>query len=365
MNTFCMMCGKPLAPGTRFCGECGAGIAEPSSTAATASSVAPESSVAAPNENLSRRKPLSAWLGFLIGVGLFLAILGLGYFVGELGNAVTGLCLLGSLIWACIDTNRIRTKYGTKNTTAHPLALLFMLIGLWIVIFPMYLVTRSRVLANGGRTLPTFVAVEAKSHKRPFPVWVAVLCVLGFVLLGSGALYISSGSSVKGIWATTNSQLEVANTAASTSQSTTVPTGTAVPTSAASAPISGTYNMKGSTRNVSDSGQTQDQSRTGSLEIVEQSGGRLRFALNAALVVDEASGNVHTGDLEGEVEIRNGEAVYAYDHGDYDKCRITLKVAADRIEVNQDQPCGFGTGVDASGTYVKTSSEVPKLPKQQ
>ena len=74
-------------------------------------------------------------------------------------------------------------------------------------------------------------------------------------------------------------------------------------------------------------------------------------AIQAALTVPSADGDL----------IRNGEAVYAYDHGDYDKCRITLKVAADRIEVNQDQPCGFGTGVDASGTYVKISSEIPKM----
>ena len=114
---------------------------------------------------------------------------------------------------------------------------------------------------------------------------------------------------------------------------------------------------------MADSGQTQDQSRTGSLEIIEQSGGRLSFALNAALVVDEATGNIHTGELAGEVDIRNGEAVYVHDNDQEapGQCKLTIKVAADRIEVNQDQPCGFGTGVDASGTYLKISNEIPKM----
>ena len=39
--------------------------------------------------------------------------------------------------------------------------------------------------------------------------------LLAFVALASAALFIGAGSSVKGIWSTTNSQLVAANTAAS------------------------------------------------------------------------------------------------------------------------------------------------------
>jgi hypothetical protein len=38
-----------------------------------------------------------------------------------------------------------------------------------------------------------------------------------------------------------------------------------------------------------------------------------------------------------------------------------MKFAPDKIELEQTQRCGFGTGVDASGTYAKISSEVPNL----
>jgi hypothetical protein len=110
-------------------------------------------------------------------------------------------------------------------------------------------------------------------------------------------------------------------------------------------PISGTYRMKGSTVNVADKGQTQEQSRDGELEVIEQAGGKLNFAL--------------------EADLRNGEAVFAYNRGKYEQWRITMKVAPDKVELEQTQECGFGTGVDASGTYTKISSEVPNLPKEQ
>jgi hypothetical protein len=79
------------------------------------------------------------------------------------------------------------------------------------------------------------------------------------------------------------------------------------------------------------------------------------------LVADESSGDVDIGELTGEVEISSGEGVFAYNRGMYDQCRIMMKFAPDKIELEQTQQCGFGTGVDASGTYAKISSEVPNL----
>ena len=39
--------------------------------------------------------------------------------------------------------------------------------------------------------------------------------LMAFVALASAALFIGAGGSVKGIWSTTNSQLDAANTTAS------------------------------------------------------------------------------------------------------------------------------------------------------
>jgi hypothetical protein len=203
-------------------------------------------------------------------------------------------------------------------------------------------------------------------RKLRFAAKARILALLLLIVIGSAALAVRR--TEKSALASEENNSAVPVGGASTEKAGTAQTVAELPasgTNAISAPISGTYRMKGSTVNVADSGQTQEQSREGELELVEQTGGKLNFALEADLVVDESNGDVHTGELTGEVEIRNGEAVFAYNRGKYDQCRITMKFTPDNVELEQTQECGFGTGVDASGTYAKISSEVPHLPREQ
>jgi hypothetical protein len=189
-----------------------------------------------------------------------------------------------------------------------------------------------------------------------------VLALVLLIVIGSAAIAVRRTEKSASASEKINSAAPVGG--ASTEKAGTVQTEAELPASgksAISAPISGTYEMKGSTVNIADNGQKQEQPRTGLLRVVQQPGGKFNFALNADLVIDETSGNVHTGELTGEAEVRNGEAVFAYDRGTYDKCRILMKFAPDKIQLEQTQECGFGTGVDASGTYTKSSSEVPNL----
>jgi hypothetical protein len=389
---FCASCGKEVASGTRFCPSCGAGIPEANLTNAPAPSAAPERSVAAPNEGVPVKKPLSAWNGVLIGVGLLLLFLVLAALLGEAVKPLIGLVILGTSVWASIDSYQIRRRYTAKNTTAQPLGLFLFLLFLWIIFFPIYLVQRSRVLARFGHREgfqppsgqqpaseeATGGTGQAIGRRSKVSKWVAP--ALAVLVIVDGALnpnvsatmkkhmaaeaswadvvkslfdFSSAAAGQAPVWQTTEAQLAAAAAAAG-------------PTPGIPVSVSGTYNMKGSTRNVGDNGQAQDQSRTGSLEIVEQPGGKIAFNLNAALVVDEASGNVHSGELDGEAEVHNGEAAYVHENENESpgKCGITMKFASDKIELKQEQSCGFGTGVDASGTYVKISSDVPKLAKQ-
>jgi len=135
---FCANCGKPLVPGTRFCGQCGAVIADSSATS----------------------RPLSAWHGVLIAVGLLLLFCGLGAFQGKSATSVAVLVVLTTTVWACIDSYQIRRHYKAKDTTVHPVGLFFLLVGVWIITFPWYVVERSRVLAN----------VQAR-HETPWAPW--------------------------------------------------------------------------------------------------------------------------------------------------------------------------------------------------
>jgi hypothetical protein len=68
MSTFCMTCGKPLAPGTQFCGACGAAIPDansssgpaPSGTPKNGPNVVPTASVTAANANTEQGSPTSS-----------------------------------------------------------------------------------------------------------------------------------------------------------------------------------------------------------------------------------------------------------------------------------------------------------------
>ena len=88
MNTFCVMCGKPLVPGARFCPECGAGI-----TAVSSAGNAPASSVAPMSGNSSGG-------------------------VGEKTTLVT-CAAIGSFLWAAVMAFVVLLQLGLAATTEN------------------------------------------------------------------------------------------------------------------------------------------------------------------------------------------------------------------------------------------------------
>jgi hypothetical protein len=219
MSTFCMMCGKPLVPGARFCPECGAVVAaETSSSAAPAPSVAPVSSVAPTNESAPPKKSLSAWQGVLIGIGLFLSSLLVGFIGGYTGNTVVStalavLIVLGTSAWGAFDSVQIRIREYKTALASHPVLLFVAMILLWVVIFPWYLVVRSKIRAG---------CLERRERPKGlgFAILLLPVGVLVVIALVSAVLFISAGGPIKGIWEITNSQITAAAGGASTPAST-------------------------------------------------------------------------------------------------------------------------------------------------
>lgn len=252
---FCQSCGKPLAPGAKFCPACGAGIAEANSTNAPAPSVAPERSVAAPNGSVPLKRPLSAWHGVLIGGGILLFFLVLAAILGESAGPLIGLAVLGTSVWAFIDSYQIRRRYKAKDTTPQPLGLFLFMLLLWIIFFPIYLVQRSRVLARFGRSedfqppsnqQPTSEAAtggsgQSAGRRSAASKWVAP--ALAVLVIVDGAFnpnvsatmkrhmnadaswadvvkslfdFSSAAAGQAPIWQTTEAQLAAANTTAGT-----------------------------------------------------------------------------------------------------------------------------------------------------
>ncbi len=57
------------------------------------------------------------------------------------------------------------------------------------------------------------------------------------------------------------------------------------------------------------------------------------------------------GDLTGSATVQQGNEVTYQGDKDFPSCRITMKFAADGVEITQDGDCGFGYGVRGSGRY--------------
>ena len=91
--------------------------------------------------------------------------------------------------------------------------------------------------------------------------------------------------------------------------------------------------------------------QSGHLEILKLPNGSIKFLLN---VVNES--NFHLGEIEGEVHLNNGVAVYKHTDPQFEwmNCTLTITLKNTRAAVSQYGGCGFGTGVDADGTYMKT-----------
>ena len=76
-----------------------------------------------------------------------------------------------------------------------------------------------------------------------------------------------------------------------------------------------------------------------------------------------AGPGANTGELSGVASIEGTIATLKQDDGD-EKCTLTLKFKAGRMEVSEDGVCGFGAGVFAEGIYRRVSSRKPTFTDQ-
>ena len=82
--------------------------------------------------------------------------------------------------------------------------------------------------------------------------------------------------------------------------------------------------------------------------------GRVSFSVNAIRALD-----LNQGYIAGTLPARGRSVVWSQE-ADGINCRLTFTATATGITVAQDLKfgdCGFGYGVDASGTYVKTAGD--------
>lgn len=93
------------------------------------------------------------------------------------------------------------------------------------------------------------------------------------------------------------------------------------------------------------------------LEVQDQ-GGRLRFMVFALRMGANwrEYGPAAVGNVDGEVTLQSGKARFRGED-----CALALAFSADEASVEQEGDCGFGVGVDSSGTYLRTDDARPRL----
>lgn len=79
---------------------------------------------------------------------------------------------------------------------------------------------------------------------------------------------------------------------------------------------------------------------------------RVALKGEAVWIADAAAGNVNTGSLEGEFELRGGTVEYG-DGDDEWSCALTLRFARDSIDVYEPRPTCGGNHVSFGGHYVR------------
>lgn len=93
------------------------------------------------------------------------------------------------------------------------------------------------------------------------------------------------------------------------------------------------------------------------LEVQDQ-GGRLRFMVFALRMGANwrEYGPAAVGNVDGQVTLQSGQARF-----EGEDCALALAFSGDEARVEQEGDCGFGVGVDSSGTYLRTDDARPRL----
>jgi hypothetical protein len=394
MNNFCMTCGKPLVPGIRFCGQCGAGVAQSTSTSALAPSVAPisgnSSGGAGGNTILATSAAIGSFLWAAVMVLVVLLQLGLaattkngefaalGYWnlVVVALYVVIGIGVLMRKKWAWdwgIGSNTLNLLFGiyqlTQGVLVQVLLLpieLFIMIALYVTksvvavvptqtqrgpgssvsSAPQHESTQLSPVSSASITAaPPVSTVQGsleppKKHRRRVAF---ALLISGFcVALVAAWWFFFAGGSRKGIWPTTNSQLPSAVVESTPTPTPSAPTqdgATAVLLTYVGREPDSAFFLLPAIRSAFDRLYKENKESTvpyfGGESRIENELGSFAFEkcqLEANTIVVSWIGSISTG-IDGNiiaVDVSNGHVVFA-SQGD----QVGITVQGDLEEANQ------------------------------
>jgi len=90
---------------------------------------------------------IQPWHAILLAIITF-------FIVFRLPGLVVVALVLGSSAWAAVDSSKIQLKRYQSGLSYGPIGVFLGCILLWIVVFPWYLVVRSRIVSGNGVLKP-------------------------------------------------------------------------------------------------------------------------------------------------------------------------------------------------------------------
>lgn len=128
----CPFCKETIQEGAIKCRHCGSMLNAPPSGATSQGM----------NPPYQQKSFMPIWQSILIAVGILILAL-----VTKV-NAVMYLVILGSAIWAAVDSSKLNISQYKSSFCKAPWQVAVGMLLLWIVIFPWYLTFRSKI--NSG-----------------------------------------------------------------------------------------------------------------------------------------------------------------------------------------------------------------------
>ncbi len=107
-------------------------------------------------------------------------------------------------------------------------------------------------------------------------------------------------------------------------------------------------------------GTHPDSGATGTIQLYPLNDTSLLFYLD----VNRGAPSYNMGAMLGEVQIKDGRAMYSFKEGDYIDCKLNFIFSGDTLSLvstDGQSDCGFGYGVYADGNYVLKSHELPRF----
>jgi len=71
-----------------------------------------------------------------------------GFRIGGIGISFGWFIVLGTGIWAAVDSTKIQLKRYKSGISYGPVVIFICFVGLWIVAFPWYLIMRHKILTG-------------------------------------------------------------------------------------------------------------------------------------------------------------------------------------------------------------------------